>query len=319
MSVGLPFLSSLSTFEAVKNVKSDELVTVEGEELAALKEILLATARDIAACCEENGIEEYALCGGTLLGAVREGGFIAWDDDIDFVMSRRAVNSFIPAFVNQYGDRYWVHTPGHTHDYGIQTVRVRVKGTVVRGLEDSRCDECGATVDIFVVENVPDNALVRNVHGFATLALGFLLSCRRFYRDREVYASAFRDDPKALGAVRKKIAVGRAIAALPLDRLCRWTDRCNRLSHNASSRLVTIPSGRKHYFGEMLRRSDYFPTSTVTFEGSTWRAPGDSEAYLVRLYGEDYMTPPPEGKREHHAVLELDLGGWQVSDEGTGA
>ena len=50
--------------------------------------------KDVDAFCREHQIE-YFLVFGTLLGAVRHGGFIPWDDDVDIGMTRDNYNRFI--------------------------------------------------------------------------------------------------------------------------------------------------------------------------------------------------------------------------------
>lgn len=70
--------------------------------------------RDFDALCEEHGID-YWIHFGTLLGAVRHGGFIPWDDDVDLGMMRADIARL--ADVVEHDPRYrittvydkWVH------------------------------------------------------------------------------------------------------------------------------------------------------------------------------------------------------------------
>ena len=85
----------------------------------------------------------------------------------------------------------------------------------------------------------------------------------------------------------------------------KLTRKVYSLCKNERSKYVSIPMGRKHYFGEMYERAGMMNTVTFPFEGHEWRVAKDYDAYFTALYGSDYMTPPPPEKREHHIILEL--------------
>src|SRR4029079_13184062 len=57
----------------------------------------LRLLRAVADHCETHGLRYY-LCAGTLLGAVRHGGDIPWDDDIDLMLPRPDFDALCASF-----------------------------------------------------------------------------------------------------------------------------------------------------------------------------------------------------------------------------
>ena len=79
------------------DTSNNGLHEINDEELQELHIVLTTMMRDIASFCEKNDIS-WCLSGGSILGAVRHGGFIPWDDDIDIFMTRKISKNYIAYF-----------------------------------------------------------------------------------------------------------------------------------------------------------------------------------------------------------------------------
>lgn len=299
-------IMGLSTYSLLKNAYTKNRVEVSGELLTKMQAILLETLKDFSSVCDKYGYY-YSLCGGTALGAVRHKGFIPWDDDIDVFMTRSDYDEFLKVFQKELGDRYYLHAPEITPELGMPITQMMVKGTLLRSYTSPDCDDSGVYIDIFVLENAPNNALLRKMHGFGSLLLGLCLSCRRFSANEKKLLDIYVDSgDEVISAIKKKAFYGKILA---FNSVKTWAKRFkwwNSIYKNDSSEYVVCPTGIKHYFKEIFPRDKYCTTTKLQFEDTSLSVIKDYDWALTRLYG-DYMKLPPEEKREHHFVLEIKL------------
>lgn len=113
--------------------------------------------------CRENGIVYYIM-GGTALGAVRHGGFIPWDDDLDIFMTPAEYAKFKAVFERENSGRFVIQEWKTTENY-LEYAKVRMNGTTLieRHFKDRRDMHHGIWLDIMILHKVPKNRLTQKI------------------------------------------------------------------------------------------------------------------------------------------------------------
>ena len=149
----------------LRSSKDAGLVQLNEMQSQQLKKLLLEIYSDIFMFCEEHQLT-VMLGGGSVLGSVRHGGFIPWDDDMDLNMSRKDYDYFANEFEKSMGDKYELFVPDGKHKITHLFMKVSRKGTVQEEIYTAGCNvKTGIAIDIFPIENVPEQFMLRKMKG----------------------------------------------------------------------------------------------------------------------------------------------------------
>ena len=125
------------------------------ETAAELHDANLDLLRKFDRFCSENGVK-YFITFGTLLGAVRHGGMIPWDDDIDVTMLRSEYYKLIKISKQKYPEGCELLTPGEDKTFCGFTPMFKDNSYVGKMIKGSDSDDGSGTgrigIDIFVLD-----------------------------------------------------------------------------------------------------------------------------------------------------------------------
>ena len=132
------------------------LVSKETKEIWAVELDLL---NEFIRVCDKYQIKYYA-DGGTILGAVRHGGFIPWDDDIDLVMKRGEFNRLNKIASSEFKYPYFWQT--EETDPGSFRGHAQLRNSLTTGILKAEADykykfNQGIFIDVFPMDYIPDN------------------------------------------------------------------------------------------------------------------------------------------------------------------
>lgn len=280
-----------------------EMAEIIGDEFRRLQLIQLDMLIEFDALCRRHKIP-YTIFGGTLLGAVRHGGYIPWDDDADIAMLREDYERFkrVAGELDHSICYFQDHDTDPEYRWGYGKLRRTGTSFVRAGQEHLKC-RTGVFVDVFPLDDVPRQ-----------LPLQFLFD-RIFFVARKIqWAEVGRLDRSV---PRLERIIYKALACIPLSVPFGMIGMAARRSSKASPnpvRILSFTSSGKAYFKHPIRQRYSDPKEwflhlvDYEFEGVRLLGMRDYDAYLTRLYG-DYMKPPEEAAREPHSpVSSYDFG-----------
>lgn len=271
-------------------------------DLSKLHDVLMNIAAAFADVCHRLGLRYY-LAEGSLLGAVRHGGIIPWDDDMDFVMPRPDYDRFLREAPALLPEDFRLTT----YENGNGGLRWFFK------LEDLRtsvlCEAqkeqsvLPAWVDVFPLDGLPDSSVLRKWANFRILVRRALMQFSQFEKTVNVKKQNRPLHERILIGVGKRISLEKVLDTRSLmrglDRMLRKYpfDR-KKYCINAASAYKSRATMPREWYGQGRE----YPFGPLRLTG-----PDHPECILRQLYG-DYQTLPPEEQRNIHHTRLLDMG-----------
>ena len=245
--------------------------------------------------CRKHDIK-YVLTCGSLLGAVRHKGYIPWDDDADIGMLREEYEKFrkvadeldpkICFFQDHEND------PEYLWEYG----KLRRVGTsFIRAGQEHIKGQTGVFIDIFPMDDIPKSTVGQMAQDF-----------RCFFLRKILWARVGKRSAKGL-----ERQIYRVLSHIPVDWVYRRVGRMTKKSNNTDERRVRVllftSFGKLNYKHPLRERYGmpkkwFLERAEYDFEGHRIYGSKDYDGFLTYMY-RDYMTLPPEEKRQPHAPV----------------
>lgn len=243
----------------------------EGSALRRHQLDTLEILKIVHTICIDNGIR-YWLSSGTLLGAVRHGGFIPWDDDVDIEMLEKDYWKFLKVAKSQLPSGFVLQTHRTDSHYYAPYAKVRNEKIIIaeKDGQDLNYKYRGIYIDVFYL---------KPTYRFLAFISGILQNFIIFRASKLKVFSYFVSN----------------FLFFILNGLLYPIFSAISLFAPKTVLYQSLGSG----FLKSRNYSDIFPLKTVEFEGFCFNAPCNVDGYLSNLYG-DYTKLPDLEHVEYH-------------------
>lgn len=255
--------------------------------LEEAKKIMVEMLKEVDKICKKNNIN-YWLQSGTLLGAIRHGGFIPWDDDIDLGMMRDDFERFKKICLKDLDNKYYLEINEVKNLLEGMPMKMRYKNSIYIEKWDKENDEKkGIFIDIFPFDKFSKNKMKRKIELFPKYL--YQLKTMRIWS----YNNSLKNIIKFLAILLMKLFPSQIIKKLNVF----FYKKSLKKNENES----VIGYGYGLTWRRVFNYNDIFPLKIKKFETDNFFVPNNYHKVLSEIYG-NYLELPPINKRKTHAA-----------------
>ncbi len=279
---------------------NEKNVAIYAGKLGRIKDLELMMLKDIDALCEKHGIK-YFLCGGTMLGAVRYGHSIPWDDDLDIGMLRKDFDKFRKVCLEEQNKdlynyaSFWSRSGSH---YIVDKVRLNNTYFSTR-YSSIHENQDGVFIDVLVYDQTSNNKVIGMIHSRIVHVLSKIIELRWYNRPRSGKKRRIRET-----------LMLPFLRIFPINFYHAIFEHVISLFKNKKNAKYVIDSTGKLQKKGPFSIEGLEDVQRVPFdEGFSAPIPADYTNYLTFDYGPNYLPEPPLSKRvAPHNFARIDLG-----------
>lgn len=250
------------------------------EELAPINKVQVEILKEVSRVCEKLNIQ-YFMVHGSLLGTIREEGFIPWDDDIDIAIPREQYEKFLieaPAIIDS---NYFIQSDFSEKKYPLEFAKVRDSRTtyIVENVRHVNMSH-GIYIDVFPVDYAQNSIWFKMRYKLLSMRVGCI----------------YRNNGESLSLKAKKM-ISRILC--PSFRFAVL--RRKKLLLTASERSEVRITGGKPCEKELPAKW-FSKMEKKVFEGIEVYVPCGYNEYLTHIYGNYKTRTLVEGKMFDNTV-----------------
>ncbi len=281
--------------------KPDELFCFDNTyngDLKLLHELLLKCLLEFDRICKKHGIR-YFLGGGTLLGAIRHGGMIPWDDDMDVMMLREDYDKFLSVVKQEINDDMFFQSSKTDSEYHSIFTKIRLNGTafVTRYSQQFKNMHQGIFIDIFVHDHTSNSKIGQKLHVFRTLFARSLVFHKWAGTPMHFYGKLKLVCKLATKFINKS----------SMEKLENIQDKVIQKYNHKNTRYLYDGTGEHLRNGafpaEWLEQTEY-----ADFCGHKFPVPKNYDEYLKYSYGDYNELIPASLRKAGHDIIKVDFG-----------